>query len=160
MYEHVISKMYQRFSTSPNLIQMKKPILLLFLAAGCIFTSCKKDSSSDDGDLAGTWSLIAYIDDEGEEPTNECESMDLLRFKDGNVFDYEFHSTDSSSGDCIEGVHDSGTWSYLFNSKVQLDYGTEGNSDITVAKYKVSGDILTLTFDEGNGEYQEKYKKK
>jgi len=47
----------------------------------------------------------------------------------------------------------------LFNSKVQLDHGTEERSNIMVAKYKVSGDVLTLTFDEGNGEYHKKYKK-
>ncbi|WP_276168909.1 lipocalin family protein [Zobellia alginiliquefaciens] len=138
---------------------MKKPILLLFLAAGCIATSCKSDDSGEDGDLMGTWSYIAYIDSDGEEPSNDCESMDILRFKDGNVFDYEFHSTDNSNGDCIEGTHNSGSWTYLFNRKVQLDYGLNGDSNITIAKYKVSGDILTLTIDEDNGEYQEKYRK-
>ncbi|MGS0525954.1 lipocalin family protein [Zobellia nedashkovskayae] len=139
---------------------MKKPILLFFMAVGCVLTSCKSDDSGDDGDLLGTWSYIAYVDSEGEELANDCESMDILRFKDGNILDYELHSTDSTSGDCIEGTHDSGSWTYLFNGKVQLDYGTDGNSDITVAKYKVSGDILTLTINEGNGEYQEKFKKK
>ncbi len=156
---HVLSKMQERFNSSPNQIKMKKPILLLILAIGCTFTSCKQDDSGGDGDLLGTWFLTTYVDNEGEEPADECESKNIVRFKDGNVFDYQYHTTDNASGDCIEGIHDSGTWSYLFDRKVQLDYGTEERSDITVAKYKISGDILTLTFDEGNGEYHEKYKK-
>nr|MUH42028.1 hypothetical protein [Zobellia laminariae] len=156
---HVLSKMQERFNSSPNQIKMKKPILLLILAIGCTFISCKQDDSGGDGDLLGTWFLTTYVDNEGEEPADECESKNIVRFKDGNVFDYQYHTTDNASGDCIEGIHDSGTWSYLFDRKVQLDYGTEERSDITVAKYKISGDILTLTFDAGNGEYHEKYKK-
>jgi len=149
-----------RFKASPNGNKMKKPILLFAMALGCMFTSCKKDDSGGDGDILGTWSYIAYADDNGEEPADECARMDLLRFKNGNVFDYEYHFASTAGDECIEGTHSSGSWTYQFDSKVRLDHGTENNPDITVAKFSISGDILTLTFDEGNGTYKKKYKKK
>ncbi|MDB2606844.1 lipocalin family protein [Zobellia sp.] len=138
---------------------MEKPIFILFLAIGCTFTSCKKNDSIDDGDLLGTWSYVAYIDDQGEQLVNDCESQNIKRFKIGNVFDFEYHNKNNTGNECIEGTHDSGKWSYLFNEKVQMNHATEENPDIVIAKYKISEDVLTLTFDEGNGEYKEVYRK-
>ncbi len=143
---------------------MNKLFLLFLLTIGLFFNSCnkKENESMENVDLLGTWTLIAYIDDEGEELADECYSQDSLTFMENNTFNYTYYYNYGKEGGCQKIQDATGSWEYLTDKIIKFDYshGDYIDKDKWENPFEISGDILTLTRDEGLGIYLEKYKKK
>jgi len=140
---------------------MKKLILLSFLTVGLSFTSCSKDENetSTSEDLIGAWSFISYIDDEGEELADDCDSKDSITFMSDNSFNFTYHGINNTEDGCTKNQDAMGVWEYQSDKVLKLDYSTDEYTSITEAEFQITGNILTLTINEGEGEYQEKYQK-
>ncbi|WP_282161386.1 lipocalin family protein [Ulvibacterium marinum] len=143
---------------------MKKSILFLFLTTGLFFTSCNKDESEPktDVDLIGTWTYIAYVDDdEGEIQADECDGQDSLTFMSDNTFNFTYHYNFDEEVGCYKAQDAIGSWEYISDGEIELDYSNGNNVEPNNQKtpFEISGDILTLTKDEGYGVFLEKYKK-
>ena len=91
---------------------MKKSILLSFLTIQLFLNSCSKyesEPSTTSEDLIGSWSFIAYIDDEGKELADECDSQDSIRFKSDNSFNFTYHCINNSEDECTKNQDAMGT---------------------------------------------------
>ncbi|MDC6365360.1 MULTISPECIES: lipocalin family protein [Flavobacteriaceae] len=132
-----------------------------FFALFFLFISCSTDSETpeenpeDTVSLIGTWYFILYLDDEGEEPATECDGKDYLTFKEDGSFDYGYHYIVGQECENTGG-NQTGAWSYITDKVIELDYG---NNDTYEVPFSIEDNVLTLTLDEGEGEYQEKYEK-
>ncbi len=140
-------------------------MLFLFLTTGFFFTSCNKDESepTTDEDLIGTWTYIAYVhDDEGEIQANECDSQDSLTFMNDSTFNFTYHYNFDEEVGCYKAQDAIGSWEYISDGIIKFDYSNDDYVDINKweTPFEISGDILTLTKDEGYGVFLEKYKKK
>ena len=62
---------------------------------------------------------------------------------------------DEDSGTCEMNQDATGNWEFLTESSIELDYGIDSYE----VDYSISENVLTLTIDEGEGEYQERYEK-
>ena len=141
---------------------MIKKIFFSFLAISLLFVSCSKDENEtppeEDGsttDLLGVWNYASYIDDEGELLATDCEKNQIIDFQENGVFRFTYY--DDGSGTCEKNQDAMGSWEYLSDDgKIELDYG---NDDVYEVEYSISDDTLTLTIDEGEGEYKEVYEK-
>jgi len=136
-----------------------RPILAVFLC--CFFCiSCESEDTTNpneetpaDASLLGVWNYAAYIDDEGEELATQCESSQILHFQTDGVFRFTYYTEDATS--CAKTQDATGSWEELSDSSIALDYGIDSYD----MNYTISGRVLTLTIDEGLGEYQERYEK-
>lgn len=141
---------------------MKKPILAVLLCLGLTFTSCTKDENSKedeiskDTELIGTWSYMAYIDEEGEEAADACESKETITFNSDNSFDYVYFGGEE---ECELTQDASGSWKYISENVLNLDYSHDTYEYVIDAQFEISGNVLILILDEGEGEYKEKYQK-
>lgn len=131
------------------------------MAMGLLFVSCEKNENDtpeeDNGtetELLGIWNYISYIDTDGEEPATDCEKNQIIDFQESGVFRFTYY--DDSTGTCEETQDATGEWAYISDGVIELDYG---NNDVYEVTYSISDNTLTLTIDEGEGEYQEVYQK-
>lgn len=135
-------------------------MLLSLLTIGLFIISCDKEdkeSPSDSTALIGVWNYMAYVDDEGEEPATECEKNQIIEFKENGVFSFTYY--DEDSGECKKSQDATGTWEYISDNVITLDYGNQEYLDTYEVEFNISENVLTLTIDEGEGEYKEKYEK-
>lgn len=97
-----------------------RKILLLALASGFIFTSCKKDDDNDQSLIVGTWKIdkyfYKYADGTSEtELPDACDTKTRITFKeDGSIINDEF-STDVNNS-CVS-YYETGNYSYNESSK-------------------------------------------
>ncbi len=138
---------------------------LFFSALLCCFAliSCETESTEETETaneenttsvaLLGTWNFAAYIDGEGEELATDCESNQILDFQENGVFRFTYYGEDS--GTCEMNQDATGSWELLSENSIALDYGVDSYE----VDYSISENVLTLTIDEGEGEYQERYVK-
>ncbi|WP_420401162.1 lipocalin family protein [Flagellimonas sp.] len=136
-----------------------KPILGGLLAFCLLFMSCstdaeKQEDPNENTSLIGTWYFIAYIDDEGQQDPNGCDNNDFIRFNEDDTFDFAYYYIEGE--ECITRGDQTGQWSYASDGILELVYNEQETREVG---YVIEENILTLTIDEGLGEYQEKYEK-
>lgn len=126
-----------------------------FLCVSCETeeTETTNEESMNNANLLGTWNFSAYIDDEGEELATDCESNQILDFQESGVFRFTYY--DESLGTCEKNQDAIGNWELLSDNSIELDYGMDSYE----VEYRISENVLTLTIDEGEGKYQERYEK-
>jgi len=105
-----------------------KRILVLAIAAGFVFSSCKKDDD-DQNLIVGTWKVNKFVYKYGSgssetEIPDACEAKSTVAFKeDGSVTSNDYYT---SSGNCVSD-NDNGTYSYNESGKtlaINLGDGT------------------------------------
>lgn len=136
-----------------------KITLRYFLACSLLFMSCSTDAENPEKDnqntsLIGTWYFIAYLDEEGEEPATDCDGNDFIRFNEDDTFDFAYHYIEGQ--ECVDTGDQTGQWSYASDGILELAYSEQETREVG---YVIEENVLTLTIDEGLGEYQEKYEK-
>lgn len=135
------------------------PRLLLTLMLVCVVSlSCESEDATNpeeettaDATLLGVWNYAAYIDEQGEELATPCESSQIIHFQLDGVFRFTYYTEDATS--CAKTQDATGSWAELSDTSLNLDYGID-SYDVT---YEISGRVLTLTIDEGEGAFQERY---
>ncbi|MBO0323150.1 lipocalin family protein [Muricauda sp. CAU 1633] len=140
---------------------MIKKIYFSLLAMSLLFVSCDNDENetppeenNSTTELLGIWNYAAYIDNEGELPATDCEQNQIIDFQENGVFRFTYY--DDGSGTCEQNQDATGNWEEVSEGVLELDYG---NDDVYEVEYSIAGNTLTLTIDEGEGEYQEVYEK-
>ncbi len=143
-----------------NTTIMFKRLLLPIFALSLFLVACEAEETeaTPEGEntevtLLGVWNYRAYIDNDGEELATDCERNQILEFLQDGTFRFTYY--DDTSGACQMDQDATGNWEYVSDTSIELDYGV----DSYTASFSINGDLLTLTIDEGEGEYQERYQK-
>ncbi|PKA98702.1 lipocalin-like protein [Flavobacteriaceae bacterium MAR_2009_75] len=127
---------------------MKKSFILLSAIALGLFSSCSDDDSADSAEnsLMGSWQLTAEYDNGEPYELDNCELEETIIFKSDGI--YEFVDYDPAEGNENECVVDddssTGTWSIPSSGKLSISEG----SIVIVTDYSISGNQLTITFEE------------
>lgn len=123
-----------------------------------LFISCSTDSETpednpdDTVSLIGKWYFTMYIDEEGEEPATDCDSNDFIAFNEDDTFNFAYHYIEGQ--ECVDTGDQTGEWTLLEDGILELVYSEIETREV---KYLIEENTLTLTIDEGLGEYREKY---
>lgn len=145
---------------------ISKRFFLSVLFLNLLFVSCENEDTENDSEdpiaeteLLGTWNFIAYSDDEGEEPATDCEKNQTLTFEEDGVFRYTYY--DDSEGSCEKTEDSQGAWELISDGVIKTDYtyGDYVDENKFEVGFEISDNVLTLSIDEGEGEYQERYEK-
>ena len=105
-----------------------KKILILLLSI-CTLSACSDDDSGTDGNIVGTWNLVAATNVPGY-TVNDCTGQSTITFNADNTASSTFYS--EVEGNCVSDT-DSGAWSNSSGSQYTIEIPGFGDLTGTVA---------------------------
>ncbi|MDD7915142.1 lipocalin family protein [Polaribacter ponticola] len=133
---------------------MKKVFLFLSIFA-LTFSSCTPDSEPID-QFIGEWTTHQIFEDGVEEQLDECELKNDIIVNSDGTYTVSIYYMDGSTGSCVLGGTENGTWENISNSVYRVTFDGE-TQDVKII---FESNTFSITTTDSSGTYKEVYIRK